>query len=54
MLLDDYPERPHYHRIEEVLAPVAVHDRLAEFVVPADLDRDAAWDLLVSAVTDPG
>jgi len=53
VLFDDYPDRPQYHHIERLLAPVAVHGRLAEFVVPDDLDRDAAWDLLVSAVTDP-
>lgn len=54
ILFDDYADRPTYHSVEDVLKPVALHDRMAEFVTPASLDRDAVWRALVEATTDKG
>ena len=53
ILFDDYTVRPQYHHLEHLISPVAVHDRIAELVVPDDLDRGLAWDMLLEAVTDP-
>ena len=52
ILFDDYAGRPTYHPVEEILKPVALHDRMAEFVAPASIDRDAVWRALLEASTD--
>lgn len=52
ILFDDYLEREHYTAVEQVLAPSASHDRAVEFVVPSDLDREAAWRLLARYAGD--
>ena len=38
IIFDDYPERPHYHVVEEVLSPEKVGSRQAKFSVPASFD----------------
>ena len=52
ILFDDYAGRPPYHPVEEILKPVALHDRMAEFVAPASIDRDVVWRALLEASTD--
>ncbi|MCV0416377.1 MAG: hypothetical protein K5831_16040 [Brevundimonas sp.] len=52
ILFDDYAGRPTYHPVEEILKPVALHDRMAEFVAPASIDRDVVWRALLEASTD--
>lgn len=43
IIFDDYADRPPYHVVEEVIAPVEVNDRQAKFVIPhADLTTPAA------------
>jgi hypothetical protein len=53
ILFDDYLDRPHYNAVEEVVAPLRNHDRLMEFVVPEQLDRENAWRLLARYAGDP-
>jgi hypothetical protein len=38
IIFDDYPERPLYHVVEEVLSPEKVGSRQAKFIVPAHFD----------------
>jgi len=38
IIFDDYPGRPHYHVVEEVLSPEKVGSRQAKFIVPASFD----------------
>ncbi len=54
ILFDDYADRPTYHSVEDFLKPVALHDRMAEFVTPTSIDRDAVWRALIEATTDKG
>ena len=42
VLFDDYVERPHYHVVQELLRPDATNGRQARFVVPKNVDREAA------------
>jgi len=43
IIFDDYADRPPDHVVEEVIAPVEVNERQAEFVSPhADLTTPAA------------
>jgi hypothetical protein len=45
VLFDDYAERPHYHGIEAMFRPVAMHGRMAEFQLeptPLPVER-LAW-----------
>lgn len=46
VIFDDYPERPPYHLVEELVKPDRVNARQARFTVPSDLDRPAAEHLL--------
>lgn len=41
VLFDDYVCRPQYHGVERHVPPRALAGRMAEFVVPADIDRGA-------------
>jgi hypothetical protein len=41
VLFDDYVCRPQYHGVERHVPPRTLAGRMAEFVVPADLDRSA-------------
>jgi hypothetical protein len=52
ILFDDYLERPHYHTVEAFGTPTRMVGRLAEFTVPASLERDAVWLALVAAIPD--
>ena len=38
IVFDDYPDRPHYHVVEEMLEPLAVNQRQAIFERPKELD----------------
>lgn len=53
LLFDDYVERTPYHVVEQFVQPIARHDRMAEFVRPEELDRDAVWLALMEGVTAP-
>lgn len=53
ILFDDYVERAPYHVVEQFGPPIARHDRMAEFVRPKELDRDAVWLALMEGVTTP-
>jgi hypothetical protein len=52
VLFDDYFDRPHYASVEKFLQPDAQHDRLAEFVVPSEVDREKVWLELLRSVSD--
>lgn len=52
ILFDDYGVRDYYHVAAEVLDPSALHGTTAEFVVPPDVSRDRAWQLLARHVVD--
>jgi hypothetical protein len=45
IVFDDYINRPHYHIVEELLAPFEWCGRQAIFYVPPDLDRQRALAL---------
>jgi hypothetical protein len=45
IVFDDYINRPHYHIVEELLAPFEWCGRQAIFSVPAELDRQRAMAL---------
>lgn len=45
IVFDDYIDRPHYHIVEELLAPFEWCGRQAIFSVPSDLDRERALAL---------
>jgi hypothetical protein len=45
IVFDDYIDRPHYHIVEELLAPFEWCGRQAIFSVPPDLDRQHATAL---------
>ena len=40
IVFDDYPYRPHYHVVEEVLEPLRVNHRQAIFERPTEVDLD--------------
>lgn len=52
VLFDDYLDRPHYHDVEDFFQRVATVERVAEFVVPAEISRDAVWIRLTQALSD--
>lgn len=52
ILFDDYFDRPHYAGVENFVQVQARHDRVAEFVVPHDPDRQEIWLEFVHAVAD--
>lgn len=53
VLIDDYGDRPLYHAVEKFISVASTIDRVAEFIVPAELPRDEVWLALMTAVTDP-
>ncbi|MBR2537353.1 MAG: glycosyltransferase family 2 protein [Hyphomicrobium sp.] len=53
ILFDDYVDRPHYFSVENFVKRTQTIDRVAEFIVPAELPRDEIWLALMTAVTDP-
>lgn len=52
VLFDDYSDRRFYHSVERLCRPVAMHDRMAEFIIPADVDKTSAWLAFTQAVTE--
>jgi hypothetical protein len=54
ILFDDYGDRPDCKVVERFVQPAAMAGRMAEFVVPASLPRDAAWLAFVRACTEVG
>lgn len=46
IIFDDYTNRPHYHVVEEFLAPIEKTQRQALFEVPARIDRDVVSEEL--------
>ena len=53
VLWDDYAERPHYHRVEQLVAPVAMAGRLARFdITPRSLQPEMLR-LLADSYLDP-
>lgn len=53
ILFDDYVSRPYYHEVEKFVPLAQTVDRVAEFVVPADLPREDVWLALMTSVADP-
>jgi hypothetical protein len=53
ILLDDYRWRRIYRRVEIFVCPVAMIGRMAEFVVPENLDLVAIDEAFEAAVDDP-
>ncbi len=53
VLFDDYIDRQHYRAVEQVAKPVAMHGRMAEFIVDSCFDRSEAVRLLLRSVSDP-
>ena len=52
ILFDDYFDRPYYAGVEAFVQPVARHDRIAEFVVPAQIEREKATAVLLRSISD--
>lgn len=52
IMFDDYLDRAYYRVVDAVVSPTAFHDRTAEFVVPDQVPREPAWDLLARHVGD--
>ena len=52
ILFDDYFDRPYYADVEALVQPTARHDRIAEFDVPAEFDRDKCTLVLMRALAD--
>lgn len=52
ILFDDYQDRPFYHVVRGFAEVGPTFGRMAEFVVPASLDRDGAWIALIRALGD--
>lgn len=53
VLWDDYAERPHYHRVEELVAPVAMAGRLARFDITPRTLQPGMLRLLADSYLDP-
>lgn len=54
VLFDDYGDRVGYHGVEIFCRPTAMHDRMAEFIIPSFVDKELLWLALLGAVSDPG
>ena len=52
ILFDDYYDRPYYFSVEAFVQPVARHDRIAEFVVPAEIEREKGMLALMLSLSD--
>lgn len=52
MLFNEYRDRHQYELIESLVKPVRYIDRVAEFVVSHNVDRDAIWLAFVKAIAD--
>lgn len=52
VLFDDYPDRSYYHSVEKFVQPMRRYERMVEFVVPNDINRDAVWLALFEASGD--
>lgn len=53
VLWDDYADRPHYHRVEDLLRPVAMAGRLARFDITPMTLPPSALRLLADSYLDP-
>ncbi len=53
VLFDDYFNRENYHLVEKHFAPTSRAGRMAEFIVPADLDHRSVMLSLLPSLTDP-
>lgn len=53
VLFDDYAERPAYHQIEEMFRPIALHGRMAEFLVEPTAIPAARLDWVMSFFLRP-
>lgn len=53
ILFDDYFNRPHYHVVEKHVPHNARAGRMAEFIVPAEMNRQHVIVDLLAAVTNP-
>ena len=45
LIFDDYPVRPYYHVVEEVISPSEVTDYQAKFVTPKELNEEELVEL---------
>jgi len=50
ILFDDYCNREYYKIIETIIKPIHIYDTLAEFVIPAQFDRNASLLMLLEYV----
>lgn len=53
VLWDDYGDRPHYHRVEDLVAPVAMAGRLARFDITPRALQPEMLRLLADSYLDP-
>ena len=52
ILFDDYFDRSYYAGVESFVHPSARHDRIAEFVVPAEIEREKGMLALMCSLSD--
>lgn len=52
VLFDDYLNRDHYHVVESLAKPVAMHDRMAEFRRTDSLDERKALFMLLESINN--
>jgi hypothetical protein len=52
VLFDDYLERTHYHWVEDLAKPVAMHGRMAEFEIARTAIPDTHFSRMIAAYAD--
>lgn len=50
ILFDDYCDREYYKIIESIIKPIKTHDRLAEFIIPENFDRNSSLIMLLEYI----
>ena len=45
IIFDDYPDRPYYHVVEEIISPVELSEHQAKFICPGELDGETVLRL---------
>ncbi len=54
ILFDDYPPRPHYNVVEDLVKPEMIIGRMAVFTIPSGVDKEKAKDLFEKSKYLPG
>ena len=52
ILFDDYCNRENYHIVERIIKPNKTFDRMAEFIIPSQFDRNACLLILLDYIND--